>query len=127
RWYAWVPAVACTLALPLYALALSANRLWTLIGIQFFGELVLSIGIPIVFALVVSVSGRHRRGMASAAVFCALMLFGGNLGPLLVGALSDAFGTTYGVESMRYALLAMVAFLLPAAAALYWAWCSKPL
>ena len=39
RWNAWLPALACLVALPLYALALSAHQVWTFISIEFAAEL----------------------------------------------------------------------------------------
>jgi predicted MFS family arabinose efflux permease len=121
RWYAWVAALSCACGFPLYLLALSADRLWTFIGIEFLAELTLSMGMPMVFAVALAVSGRHRRAMASAVMFCAIALLGANLGPLLVGALSDALHGTYGAESLRHALRIILVFLLPAALACYWA------
>ena len=121
RWYAWVAAIGCALAFPLYLLAFSARSLWTFIGIEFLAEWTLSMGVPMVFAVALAVSGSHRRATASAVMWCAIALLGTNLGPLLVGGVSDALRAAYGEESLRYALLAIVGFLPPAAAACYWA------
>jgi predicted MFS family arabinose efflux permease len=123
RWYAWIPAISCAVGGPLYALAFHASDLWVFIGIEFLAELVLSMGIPIVFAVALAVCGSRRRVTASAAVFCAMGLIGGNLGPLLVGALSDAFAPAYGADSLRYALLTVVLCLAPATVVFWWASC----
>jgi predicted MFS family arabinose efflux permease len=120
RWYARLPACACIVALPLYLLALSADNLGLAIGIEFFAEVVLGVGIPVVFTTIMVVCGGHRRSIASAVLYCAMVLIGGSLGPFLTGVLSDSFAAAAGVDSLRYALIAMCAFLLPAAAA-FWA------
>ena len=46
-----------------------------------------------------------------------MMLIGCGLGPLMSGALSDSLAGIFGVESLRYALISTVVFLIPAAAA----------
>jgi MFS family permease len=121
RWYAWVPALACALSAPLYELAFAARDLWTFIWIEFAAEFVVSMGIPIMFAVIMAISGSRRRAMACAAVFCVMVMVGGNLGPLFVGALSDHWIGTKGDDSLRYALLTVVAFLVPAAIGFWWA------
>jgi predicted MFS family arabinose efflux permease len=121
RWYAWLPAITCALGLPLYWLAFSASHLTVFIAVEFLAELILSAGIPIAFVAALAVCGRRRRAMASAIMFSSQVLFGGNLGPLLAGALSDAFNSAQGVESLRYSLAIICAFLIPAAGAFYWA------
>jgi MFS family permease len=119
RWQAWLPAVACALAAPIYLLALTAEHLGTFIVIDFVAELLVTIGMSVCFVSIHSVCGNRRRTMAIAIVQLSFMLIGGGFGPLLAGALSDALIPTYGSESLRYALMGMVLFLLPAAAAFY--------
>jgi predicted MFS family arabinose efflux permease len=117
RWYAWLPAIACVLGLPLYWLALSARHVWVFISVEFLAELILSVGIPVTFAAVLIVCGSRRRSIATATLYCSTVLIGGTLGPLLSGAMSDAFSPAYGPESLRYSLTVMCVFLIPAAAA----------
>jgi len=50
----------------------------------------------------------------------AMILCGNSVGPLVVGALSDALNAAYGVASLRYSLLSLCFIMLPAAA-LFWA------
>jgi MFS family permease len=119
RWYAWLPAIACTIGLPLYWLALLSERVWVFISVEVLAELVLSVGAPVAFVAVLAVCGSRRRSLASAAVYCSMVLIGGTLGPFLSGALSDAFHSTHGFDSLRYSLLALCGFLIPAAAAFF--------
>ncbi len=126
RWYAWVPAIGCALGLPLYVLALCAKQLWTFIGIEFCAELMISIGVPVIYAAALAVSGSSRRAVASAAMISSTVLVGGNIGPLWVGVVSDAMSSTRGVDSLRYSLLSVLIFLIPAIVAFYWAGRAMP-
>jgi predicted MFS family arabinose efflux permease len=47
----------------------------------------------------------HMRAMAMALIYFFCNLIGMGLGPLAVGAVSDALSPIYGQESLRYALL----------------------
>ena len=49
----------------------------------------------------------HLRAVAFALVFLFANLIGMGLGPLAVGALSDAFRPWVGEESLRYASMAL--------------------
>jgi hypothetical protein len=86
RWCAWLPAIACGLAA------------------------------PVCFVVIQTVCGDSRRTMASVLARCAGKLFGSCLGPVMAGGLSDAFGSVYGFEGIRYSLISTTHFLLPAAA-----------
>ena len=50
----------------------------------------------------------RMRGVASAIVLLIINLIGLGLGPLVVGALSDAFEPRFGEDSLRYALMLAV-------------------
>jgi MFS family permease len=49
----------------------------------------------------------RMRAMSIALIYLLSNLIGMGLGPLAVGALSDAFNLWFGDKSLRYALLAM--------------------
>jgi MFS family permease len=119
RWYAWIPAIAFGLGAPLYWLALSTERLWTFIAVDFPAEVILAVGYSVCFAAIHAVCGHTHRALAIAVAYFSIMFIGCGFGPLLAGALSDAFNADYGMASLRYSLLSMVIFLLPAAFALH--------
>jgi MFS family permease len=119
RWYAWMPALVCALGAPIYWLALTAHQLWTFVAIDFLAELILAIGMSVCFVAIHAVCGTRRRTMAIAIAQLSFVLIGSGFGPLMAGALSDMFRSTYGLQSLRHSLIAMVAFLLPAAFAFY--------
>lgn len=119
RWYARVPAITCIVVLPLYALAYRASSFWLFIGFQFVADLIQSAGIAVVFVAISVVCGKGRRAIAAALTLSIMMFLGASMGPLLVGALSDALGASNGVESLRHAMTVMCCFWIPAAALFY--------
>lgn len=121
RWYAWLPAIASALGVPIYWLALSTQHLWSFISVDFLAEFIFSIGLPPVFSAIHAVCGNRRRAMAIAILQMCFYFVGMGIGPTLVGALSDGFSAAYGIESLRYSLIATLTFLVPAAVAFYWA------
>lgn len=71
------------------------------------------------FALVQALVEPHRRAVAASILLFLANLVGYGLGPLAVGALSDALAPRLGADSLRYALTAVSA--LGAWAALHYA------
>ena len=65
--------------------------------------------LPLVLANIQSLAPPHMRAQAAALLLTTSTLIGMSIGPPLVGVLSDAFHASYGKESMRYALMCMVA------------------
>jgi hypothetical protein len=58
---------------------------------------------------------RPMRSTASASFLLINNLIGLGVGPWLMGRLSDALKATYGVDSLRFAAVACLAFYLLAA------------
>ena len=56
-----------------------------------------------------------------ALLVCVVGLAGMGLGPQVIGLLSDWLRASYGVRSLRYALLGTTPVLLWAACHFYWA------
>ena len=70
--------------------------------------------------------GSGDRALVSTVMLAASGLLGGALGPFIVGALSDALTPHLGSDGLRYALSAMIASPLLAAALLFAAFCRAP-
>jgi MFS family permease len=68
----------------------------------------LNVYIPAMFSANQNLARLEMRATASALMLFCANIVGAGAGPLLVGALSDAFSPDYGVESIRYALLCCV-------------------
>jgi predicted MFS family arabinose efflux permease len=115
RWYGRLPAIACLFGGLAYGLAFCMHQLWTFLLMVSVAEAVLSGGVAVVFPAIHVVCGHGRRATAIAATYFSLTFFGAGFGPLFAGEISDAFESLYGLESLRYSLIAMLFFLVPAA------------
>jgi len=114
RCYGWIAAGGCAASIPLYGLALACERMSTFIAVDFLAEASLAIGLPASFAAVHAVCGNQRRVMAIAIMLFTFTLVGSGLGPLIAGALSDAYTPAVGRASLQYSLFTMIGFLIPA-------------
>jgi MFS family permease len=122
RWYLWVPAIPTLFVPPLIIVGMfldnSSLALACLFFSAIFGAFYLGPTIAITHTLVTP----GMRAMASAILFFVLNLIGLGLGPLAVGAISDALAPSLGSDSLRYAiaavsivaLLSMVCFYMAA-------------
>jgi predicted MFS family arabinose efflux permease len=111
RWHLWVPAIGCVLALPCLALFTqqatpTASLLWfapaQVCLVFWFGPL---------FGLTQTLVKPHMRALASSMFLFAINLVGLALGPLIVGALNDAFEPRLGKAAIRMSLLCICAFV----------------
>jgi MFS family permease len=107
RWNAWIIAVAKLMAAPLvvafymtdnFTFALLFYLPATVLGAFYLGPS---------FAMVQSLSPLAMRATASAIMLFILNLIALGLGPLTVGILSDLLKPTFGMDSLRYALLSL--------------------
>jgi predicted MFS family arabinose efflux permease len=114
----WLPRFAgwaMIAAIPFYEVALGASTLHAMVPALVLAVIVHSAVVPPAFSAVHAVCGSKRRALAVAVVFFFANLIGLGLGPILSGALSDAFGAVYGsADGLRYALMVMMSVLLPA-------------
>lgn len=120
RWLAWIPAIAFVVSGLIYIGSFAANDLGSFMVLDFLASVILAGGLPPVFAAIHAVCGSRRRATAIAIVIFSATLFGGGVGPLVSGALSDAFGAKYGTEGLRYSLASMMTLLIAAGGALYY-------
>ncbi len=107
RWSCWLPACAGVLATPFIFAFLLVDT----------GELALLCYVPISFlsaswsaptyAVIQGLVSLRMRAMASAVLLFALNLIGLGLGPQFVGILNDLLDPRFGVEAIRYSLLAI--------------------
>ncbi len=109
RWYMWFPAWATLISIPFAfsfylwpegRVALLLNAPGAILGPTYIGP---------TFAMTQGLVKLHMRATASAIVLFVISLIGLGLGPQTVGIVSDLLAPTYGVESIRYALLSVVA------------------
>lgn len=60
-----------------------------------------------IYAITQTVIPERMRAISISVIYLFANLLGAGVGPLIVGALSDALRAHFGTESLRYALLAM--------------------
>lgn len=107
RWFVWMPILLVGLTLPLRILIFLLEDLYLIAPMLtvsvVFGAAVVAPEI----ATIQSVSPTSSRSVASAVLLMFQNLVGLGLGPIVVGLLSDAFAGSAGVNSLRYALIAI--------------------
>jgi MFS family permease len=107
RWLGWLPALGCAVSLPLYIIQFSLHSFALFLVVTFVWAIVLNAALPPVYAAIHAVCGSRRRAMAVAIVLFTGTLIGAGVGPLMIGAISDALTADYGVNGLRYALMAV--------------------
>ena len=106
QWYALFPALAIALTVPLaFAVFLNSDTgamFLAYIPYEMLGATWLGASLAITHSLV----GLRQRAVASAVLFFLVNLIGLGLGPLVIGALSDALRPALGdADGLRYAIL----------------------
>ncbi len=117
--YAFVPAWAFVVVLPLTMAGLFASNLWIAIPLLVAPQACGMIASSPVGVAVQSVGPASMRATLSAIYLFIVGLIGLGGGTLLLGTLSDVMTQHFGDESLRYAMLAATAVLYPLTALLY--------
>jgi len=84
-----------------------APNVYVAFGLLGIGYMTFATAYGPLFATVQTLVPEHMRAISIALIYLFANLIGLGLGPLLVGALSDAFRHFLGDESLRYALLTL--------------------
>jgi MFS family permease len=114
-WYARLPAIAWIVSVPAWGLGLMAPNLWIAWPLLLVGNAVNILWLGPVTTAVQHLVPRAMRSTASASFLLINNLIGLGIGPLLMGRLSDAFKSTYGIDALRNAAVACLGFYLLAA------------
>lgn len=108
RWRQWIPMIGQIMAVPAALGAWMADgALASVVFLTityFFGLLYFA---P-TFATAQMLVADDRRATASAVLLFCLTLIGSSVGPLVVGAASDALTPLYGAAALRYAMSLMI-------------------
>lgn len=108
RWYMWLPALSTAIYIPFAFLlylwptphaALLMALPGTVLGGMYLGP---------TFAMTQTLVRPEMRALAAAILLFIINLVGLGFGPQGVGILSDLLAPTFGIESLRYALLITV-------------------
>jgi predicted MFS family arabinose efflux permease len=91
RWYALVPGIGGIIALPFYALALTASDWRSTAGLLGAAGFFQYLSLGPTFGVVQNMVGVHRRATATALLYIILNVFALGGGPLFTGWAIDAF------------------------------------
>jgi MFS family permease len=114
-WYAKLPAIAWLITAPMFVAGLFAPSLWIAWPLLLIPNALNILWLGPVTTAVQHLVPQPMRATASASFLLINNLIGLGIGPLLMGRLSDLFKSTYGVDSLRYAVIACTGFYLVAA------------
>jgi MFS family permease len=111
RWEVWLPIVANSIAIPLYALSFLSPTPWLVLGIKAFAQYSSAMAAGVGFAAMQSFSEPHRRATSISLVLFLMSLLGTGGGPYLIGLTSDLLAPQFGQESLRYGLVLSLTIL----------------
>jgi len=113
RWVAWFPGLGFVLASVPCTLMFLIDDFRAFLLVSTFGGILLYASLPASFAAVHVVCGGVRRATAIALLLFFGNLLGFGLGPWATGWLSDLFSASHGAAGLRYALMIIMALVLP--------------
>ena len=120
RSYPLVPGIGSVLTVPVvFAVYLAPSPEIALL-ISLFSSVASGLYLGPTFAMTQAIVPARMRAQAAAIMLLVLNLIGLGLGPQFVGLLSDLLKPTYGVESVRWALLSTIAIGAGWSAIHYW-------
>jgi MFS family permease len=112
RAYALVPAIAFIITIPFFLGVIYAPGWPLALACLAVPSLLNNMYLAPAITVVQNGVSPSQRTMASAILLFVLNLIGLGLGPWYVGALSDYFKPEYGNESLRWALLGLLPFIV---------------
>ncbi len=107
RWYLWVPAWGAFLSMPTGLIYFLTDNTTLAVICQFLTTLTFSMFLGCCLAISHTLVHPAMRAFTSAVLFFILNLIGLGLGPLTTGAISDWLAPEYGINSLRYAMVAV--------------------
>jgi MFS family permease len=110
RWYVWLPALVGLISVPFVASVYLVSGAYAALLLSVIPGLLHNVYLGSTIATTHAMVGLRMRALSSAILFLILNLIGLGLGPLLIGLLSDYLEPTWGIHSLRQAML----YLLPA-------------
>lgn len=110
RWYVWLPALAGLISLPFMVTVYLVDSPYTALTFAVIPGVLSNVYLGNAIATTHGLVGMRMRAMSSATFFFILNIIGLGTGPWTVGILSDYLAPTYGIDSLRYAML----YIIPA-------------
>ena len=109
RWYVWLPSLAGFMCTPFLVATYLVNDPYHSFFLQIVPGILFNVYLGNALAMTHGLVGLRMRALSSAVLFFILNIIGLGLGPWLVGILSDTLAPSFGIESLRYAMV----FLIP--------------
>jgi predicted MFS family arabinose efflux permease len=119
RWLMRLPACAVILASVPYLMAFTLRDNFAVLTSIGFGDFLLAMIIPGLFAAMHGVCGAHRRATGSALYLFGLVMIGSVCGPYLTGLISDMLQSRLGSSGLPAALMIVGSALLVAGTLLW--------
>jgi predicted MFS family arabinose efflux permease len=108
-WTARLPAAFCVALLPSCAFVYLTGSASLALLVHVINTVLMHAWMGPTYSAVQTLAGARRRAVAAAVNLFAVNLIALSIGPLLVGMLSDRIGGIANVDSLRYAILTVVA------------------
>ena len=108
RWYQWVPAITTLIYLPFTLFIYLTDQTYLALMTTFITGMLFNAYLAPNLAITHSLVGLRMRAMSSAILFFILNFIGLGFGPMVIGFVSDMINPSYGIESIRYALLIVI-------------------
>ncbi len=104
RWRVRIIGIVVSLTIPFHCLLLMAETETQALLALLIPAVTISFFQAPAFAVAQELSQMRMRAMTSAIILFTINMIGLGLGPQLIGIVSDVLGSSYGDESLRYAL-----------------------
>lgn len=116
RAYALVPAIATAVLIPSLAAALMVDDWPVALAMMIVPLTACTFYIAPSLALVQNLTPARARAMSTSILMLMFNIIGLGFGPLFVGFVSDTLKPDYGIESLRWGLMALLPFAVAACA-----------
>lgn len=114
-WFAWVPAIAFVIAVPLFALGIASGKVAIAFVLFLIPQAMAYVWLGPVLSAVQNLVPAGERATASSLFLLINNLIGLGGGIYALGALSDALKPVYGAEALRWSMLWALGLYLVAA------------
>lgn len=119
RWYAWLSAVGLALMIPFAAGMYLAPTAFSALAFGCVSGFLGAMWLAPTFAIVQLVAPPRLRGVGVGVLHFTQVMIGYGTGPVFIGWLSDRWAPEFGADSLRWALLAVLAVEIIAIALFY--------
>jgi MFS transporter, Spinster family, sphingosine-1-phosphate transporter len=121
RWRLRIAAASVTFSMPILIAICAVPNPYVAVWLSVPSALVGAGYAPVIYAIAQSLSPPHSRSVTASVMMLCIGGGGMLIGPTAIGALSDALAPRFGIESLRVAMIAVLASMAFASVALLFA------